>query len=440
MYQASGGIMNTNSKIAWTAGIGTVFIWLAVAFGATPDFAALIDGEVWLTNHFADPILFAFVTGAFLAALAAAALVADWKAPVAFLKPLLEMRFSEAEEKDAEEKTEAAKPLPEAIKTVPPPAAPKPVVLETPAPKAEIVVTFAHPAPAPIEVPVPPIAKSEPPRMRAEPQEKAPAKPQTATEPKTDIRPPAIRDLAMPNPPVQLAAQWEKWDRTNTFKAWQVAWLWNGWEPMSENMKGKPSLATYQRFEHDLEKGLIQGAARGKKGWKTAVISRQALVDYALELGERPLFLFAEDRSWMRRKLREWRKLEVDPATIGEYTGYGETKLELYKVLQIINSDAVAAEVKNAMLKGGAVGIARRQYSGIAYGYERIPRAAWRRLAIDWIGNVTGRNVAYTGLLVKFKDGYYGKPADRTSEAVEAYGAIERFVRNGADPPIRRHG
>jgi hypothetical protein len=436
-------MMSTSSKIAWTAGIGLTFVWLAVTFGATPDFAALIDGEVWLTNHLADPILFAFVTGAFLTALAAAALAANWQAPVAFLKPLLEMRFSEAEEKEAEGKPETTKPSPEALKTVPPPAASKPVVLETPAPKAEIVVTFAHSAPAPIEVPVSPIAKNEPPRLRAEPQAKvpvAPAKPQAATEPKTDIRQPAIRDLAMPNPPVQLAAQWEKWDRMNTFKAWQVAWLWNGWEPMSESMKGKPSLATYQRFESDLEKGLIQDAKRGEKGWKTVVISRQALVDYALELGERPLFLFAEDRSWMHRKLREWRKLEVDPATIGEYTGYGETKLELYKVLQIINSDAVAAEVKNAMLKGGAVGIARRQYAGISYAYERIPRLAWRHLAIDWIGNVTGRNVAYTGLLVKFADGYYGKTAERPSEAVEAYDAIERYVRDGGQTPIRRHG
>ena len=432
--------MNTNSKIAWTAGIGTVFVWLAVAFGATPDFAALIDGEVWLTNHLADPILFAFVTGAFLTVLAAAALTANWQAPIAFLKPLLEMRFAEAEEK-----TEAAKPSPEAAETTLPPVAPKPkpVRIEAPAPPAEIVVTFAHPAPAPIEVPAPTIVKNELPHLRAEPQAKAPdapAKPQAATEPKTDIRPPAIRDLAMPNPPVQLAAQWEKWDRMNTFKAWQVAWLWNGWEPMSESMKGKPSLATYQRFESDLEKGLIQDAKRGEKGWKTVVISRQALVDYALELGERPLFLFAEDRSWMHRKLRKWRKLEVDPATIGEYTGYGETKLELYKVLQIINSDAVAAEVKNAMLKGGAVGIARRQHAGISYAYERIPRLAWRHLAIDWIGNVTGRNVAYTGLLVKFADGYYGKPAERPSEAVEAYDAIERYVRDGGQTPIRRHG
>ncbi len=438
--------MSTNSKIAWTAGIGTVFVWLAVAFGATPDFAALIDGEVWLTNHFADPILLAFVTGAFLAVVATAALVADWKAPIAFLKPLLEMRFSEAEEK-----TEAATPLPEATETVLPPAAPKPapkpVRVEPPAPPAEIVVTFAHPdpapAPAPIEVPAPAIAKNEPARMRTEPQAQAPAataKPPVEPEKKPDVRPPAIRDLAMPNPPVQLAAQWEKWDRKNAFKAWQVAWLWNGWEPVSENMKGKPSLATYQRFERDLEEGLVEDAKRGEKGWKTAEISRQALVDYALGLGERPLFLFAEDRSWMSRKLREWRKLEVDPATLSEYTGYGETKLELYKVLQIINSDAVAAEVKNAMLKGGAVGIARRQHAGISYGYERIPRAAWRHLAIDWIGNVTGRNVAYTGLLVKFKDGYYGKPADRPSEEVEAYDAIERYVRDGGVTPIRRLG
>jgi hypothetical protein len=142
----------------------------------------------------------------------------------------------------------------------------------------------------------------------------------------------------------------------------------------------------------------------------------------------------------MHRKLREWRKLEVDPATLGEYKGYGETKLELYKVLQIINSDAVAAEVKDAMLKGGAVGIARRQYAGISYAYERIPRLAWRHLAIDWIGNVTGRNVAYTGLLVKFADGYYGKPAERPSEAVEAYDAIERYVRDGGVTALRRHG
>jgi hypothetical protein len=503
----------------WAVSVGVALIWAAVVFDVMPGFALLIDGEVWLTNHFADPILFAFVSGTFLAVVLSPAF---WRCIVT---PLIGAHFKRKVEEPAALKVVPADPI--ALKLVVSesetdatdiPYAADPVAQDVAAPEnveteiadfetpieepvdleTAIAATFAPASLAPtapeaepvvenvatIEIPscaatacepqteladvepvsrevlAPQIApleptvfattepepiKSRPIMVIASPAHReipAPAAPTTETieperAPKKRAAP--IAELAMPNPVVQLAARFEHWDTAATIKTWQVAWLWNDWEPVSEFIKGKPCFATYLRLEEHLEAGLIDGAVRGEDGWKNTELSRQALVDYALTLGERPKFLFVEQRTWLSRQLREWRKLDIDFSETESYGSYGDAKLMLYKVLQIINSDVVAAEVRKAMRQGGCEGIARRERDGIAYGYERIPQGAWPWLSIDWIGNVTGRKVRYIGLLLKFKDGYL-KGTQETTTAVEAYDTIETYVRDTFEEPARRHG
>lgn len=246
-------------------------------------------------------------------------------------------------------------------------------------------------------------------------------------------------------------ARFEYWDRQNSFKTWQVAWLWHDWEPNEKDPVGTPTAARYLWLEEHLDSGKITGVERLADGWKNADIPRQSLIDYVVACGHRPKFLFPEERSWLASRLRTWQSRDVSLAELSSYMTYSDVKLTLYKILRIINSDAVAAEVKSAMRRGLCEGVARRVSGHITYGYERIPRHAWRRLNIDWLGNVSGGGQSYCGLMVKFRDGYLENPSapEQTSSAIEAYGEIDRYLRDpqqqdtpdqdGDEPPQDPH-
>jgi len=390
--------MSAKRIIGWIARVAIALIWTLTAADLFPPFSGLVDCEVWLTNRFADPLLFVFASGMLLMTLLSSSLWAEMADIVTRISPLmakfLAMQFSHAET----EVPARRQPDPEHF-------TPKLVVsqiVETH--PAETVDGTKQTASDPIILDPQPAAERN---KLFEGIVETEVKPSGATASK----PQSSLDLIMPNQVVQLAADFARWDKAHSLKTWQVAWLWNEWEPVSDNLKGKPCLPTCLRLEAHIEAGALPASRGAEEAVRYADIRRQDLVDYALALNERPKFLFVEERSWLTRKLREWRQREVPADEAENFASYSETKLVLYKILQIINTDAVALEIKTAMRKGGCEGIARRQVGSITYGFERIPRHLWRGLTIDWLGNVTGRSVVYTDLRVRFRPDYYQVPA-----------------------------
>lgn len=254
-----------------------------------------------------------------------------------------------------------------------------------------------------------------------------PALPVTAFDVEPLPEPTLLPDMPPPTP-----ARYDYWDAQPSFETWQAAWLWNAWEPREDDPVGSPSTARYLRLEEHLEKGMIRQVTEANGGWMHARLPRQNLIDYAVACGERPKFLFPEERSWLASRLRVLQSRDVPLQELEGYLPYNEVKLALYKILRIINSEAVAKEVKASMRRGICEGVARRISGDITYGYERIPRLTWRRLTIDWLGNVSGGGHRYSGLMVKFKDGYLDLPQTPTS-AVAAYDAINSYLREEPD-------
>lgn len=240
-----------------------------------------------------------------------------------------------------------------------------------------------------------------------------------------------------PDMPPPAPANYAYWDNQTHFQTWQAAWLWHDWEPRTEDPAGPPCTARILRLEDHLEKNMIRQVVPHKDGWMYAELPRQSLIDYAVACSERPKFLFPEERSWVSSRLRSLQGRDVPLHALTGYMPYNEVKLALYKILRSINSEAVATEVRAAMRKGLCDGVARRISGTITYGYERIPRMMWRRLKIDWLGNVSGGGHRYSGLMVRFRDGYLDTPQAEPPSAVEAYGAIDSYLREQDDTSRR---
>jgi hypothetical protein len=391
--------MSVTTIVKWTLRTAVVAIWLTIAADIIPSSSGLIDGEVWLTNQFADPILFAFASGMLFMVLISSEMWTEVAKIARAATPRLTKFFAVQfvrETADAPPPSEAFAPKLVVSKTDDVQPMPEPQTM----PDEEPLKTASPSAAAQYVLENPPAVE------RAKPFE---GKRQPVAYPQTAVpaKPASSLDIIMPNQVVQLAANFAHWDKIHTLKTWQVAWLWNDWEPVSDNLKGKPCLADCLRLEAHIEAGALSAALGKDHSLREADIRRQDLVDYALELNLRPKFLFPEERSWLKRKLHEWRQRDVPAGEAENFATYSETKLVLYKILQIINTDAVALEIKTAMRKGGCEGIARRRSGGVVFGFERIPRWMWNGLTIDWLGNVTGHGIAYTDLRVRFKPGYY---------------------------------
>lgn len=240
-----------------------------------------------------------------------------------------------------------------------------------------------------------------------------------------------------PDMPPPTPANYPHWDNQTHFQTWQAAWLWHDWEPRTDDPVGPPCTARFLRLEDHLEKGMIRQAVPHSDGWMYAELPRQSLIDYAVACSEKPKFLFPEERSWISSRLRTLQGRDVPLHALSGYMPYNEVKLALYKILRSINSEAVATEVRAAMRRGLCEGVARRISGNITYGYERIPRMMWRRLRIDWLGNVSGGGHRYCGLMVRFRAGYLDTPQDEPPSAVEAYGAIDSYLREQDDSTPR---
>ena len=96
-------------------------------------------------------------------------------------------------------------------------------------------------------------------------------------------------------------ANFEKWDRVDHPALWQVACLWDGYEPYTPVNETTPSYATLQMLKSAIIQLELTPYEFGK-GDIWVRVQRDELRAYVEKRGDRPLFLFPEDRLRSDRK------------------------------------------------------------------------------------------------------------------------------------------
>lgn len=87
---------------------------------------------------------------------------------------------------------------------------------------------------------------------------------------------------------------YERWDKVDVFHAWVAACLWCEQRPWPTTSPRMPSFPGFQQLKGAMEMGELR--LYSGSGNMASRIRRGDLVDYAAAIGERPLFLFPEDR------------------------------------------------------------------------------------------------------------------------------------------------
>lgn len=97
--------------------------------------------------------------------------------------------------------------------------------------------------------------------------------------------------------PRQRPARLMQWDRVDDFAAWHVAWLWSDLEPVGTNMDGTLAYPNWQRLRQDLNAGRLGDIPRDNNGsYLQSRIPKANLLQYSIDIGERPKFLFKSER------------------------------------------------------------------------------------------------------------------------------------------------
>ena len=87
---------------------------------------------------------------------------------------------------------------------------------------------------------------------------------------------------------------YERWDKVEVLHAWVAACLWAEQKPWPTTSPRMPSFPCFQKLKGALEMGELKLYAG--TGNMASRIRRRDLIDYATAIGQRPLFLFPEDR------------------------------------------------------------------------------------------------------------------------------------------------
>ncbi len=88
--------------------------------------------------------------------------------------------------------------------------------------------------------------------------------------------------------------EYERWDKVDVLHAWVAACLWCDQRPWPTTSSRMPSFPGFQKLKAALEMGELK--LYSGRGNMASRIRRGDLIDYATSIGERPLFLFPEDR------------------------------------------------------------------------------------------------------------------------------------------------
>jgi len=86
----------------------------------------------------------------------------------------------------------------------------------------------------------------------------------------------------------------ESWNNVNSFTLWQVAWLWEDFEPIQVIPVGTPAYPIYRMLLTDHTAGVLPAwsvdSTRGSRGY--FIVNRMQLVTYAKRKKLGPRFLF----------------------------------------------------------------------------------------------------------------------------------------------------
>ncbi|MBI2586147.1 MAG: hypothetical protein HYW28_09815 [Rhodospirillales bacterium] len=213
----------------------------------------------------------------------------------------------------------------------------------------------------------------------------------------------------------EFEARLQHWDRIEKFTVWQTAWLWHGLEPQESKSptEGTPAYPAFRWLQECLKRGDFKDAAKVNNSWSWTILSRQELIDHALKTGERPKFLFSENRSAFRRliqKILDFRDVNFNEAEKWQSMSRFEYQVDQYLREQNGESDQeksfdvamLAARfggdkfedrwkrknalIRNLMWLGEYEAIGRRLKNNLCFEYERIPAWQWEFIEISFPG------------------------------------------------------
>lgn len=196
-----------------------------------------------------------------------------------------------------------------------------------------------------------------------------------------------------------------EWDRLDDFPVWQIAWLWKGLEPRMSDGGGvhpnAPAYSTFQVLKQHLNQQRFKGASQVNGTWLETRLSRQQLIDYALEIGDRPVFLFKFDRSrwpfgfgerriphaevttyeplsnlrtdWLMASISiENKSRNESEAVFGTIANLARATSGVMRPLSQNHLAIVEAAIREKMVAGKWEMISRRKIGKLLYGYRKI--------------------------------------------------------------------
>lgn len=189
----------------------------------------------------------------------------------------------------------------------------------------------------------------------------------------------------------EFPARFDNWNKVTNFPVWQVAWLWSGLEPQSSDTKSEGTAAypAFMKLKEDLDKGRIKDAQMTGDSWCGTTLSRQQLIDYALEIGECPKFLFPSKRklpsSWLQF---DWFLRRVSKGELFAYQKIHELHMYLYSHFTDQGQEVPFSEFDELLRKqleaGNWKAIGRREENGLLFQFEKIPKRQWKSLKLSY--------------------------------------------------------
>lgn len=208
----------------------------------------------------------------------------------------------------------------------------------------------------------------------------------------------------------EFLARYKNWDPIREFTIWQVSWLWVDLEPQTstEPTEGTPAYPTFRWIKENLDSGKIPGAEKINDRWLWTNLSRQQLIDFALEVNARPKFLFPEERrSWPLPSIAKWIRNEVPHNEVSSYQSLYTFLVELQVNLENFgyrNQDLLSSNIypviRNWLKNGQYQAIGRNKKNGYKYYYIHIPSWHWEDMEILWDRCVFGKH-EYVDVMVK---------------------------------------
>jgi hypothetical protein len=211
---------------------------------------------------------------------------------------------------------------------------------------------------------------------------------------------------------LEFEPRYTEWAKLSNYAVWHVAWLWNNWEPQASSdngvRPGSPAYATYQVFKAALRDGRFEGAQQHSGSWLHTRLTKQQLIDFALEEGVTPKFLFQKVQTSIIARASLLESSTLIPFT--EASSYGHTYSEWFSFLynrysdqepkdeqwsiaqltsgQPTRSERISERIRNeifcCLVDGEIEAIGRRRVNDLEYGYEIIPTWKWEFMELNF--------------------------------------------------------